>query len=70
MRGTAHHRGRKVILFDSNDEMICASEVSEDDALDRSGRSKHYAKVLVQATEEEKKRIREMINKQKQRKIQ
>jgi hypothetical protein len=41
--------------------MIPASEVSEDDALDRSVRSKYYSKVMVHATEEEKKRIREMI---------
>lgn len=45
--------------------MIPASEASEDDALDRSVRSKYYARVMVYATEEEKKRLREMIYKQK-----
>lgn len=36
MRGTAHHRGKKIVYFDSNDEMVCGSEVSqteEDDSV-------------------------------------
>lgn len=28
MRGTAHHKGKKIVYFDSNDEMVCGSEVS------------------------------------------
>lgn len=70
MRGTAHQRGRKIIYFDSNDEMVCGSDISGDDLLDGTGKNKSYAKVLLKATEDERKRIREMINKQKQRKIQ
>ncbi|CDW78668.1 UNKNOWN [Stylonychia lemnae] len=70
LKGPLHQNGRKVVFFDSNDEMIPASEASEDDALDRSVRSKYYARVMVCATEEEKKRLREMIYKQKQKKIQ
>lgn len=80
MRGTAHHRGKKIVYFDSNDEMVCGSEVSqteEDDSvimgqnqLQGISKNRQYAKVFVQATEDERKRIREMIAKQKQRKIQ
>lgn len=40
MRGTAHHKGKKVVYFDSNDEMVCGSEVSqseEEDSLNTRG---------------------------------
>eukprot|EP00347_Sterkiella_histriomuscorum_P014282 403361476 len=81
MRGTAHNRGRKIVYFDSNDEMVYGSEISLSDDEDslKNGknqlqverqRNRQYAKVFVQATEDERKRIREMIAKQKQKKIQ
>jgi len=41
--------------------MIPASEFSEDDVLDRSVRSKYYAKEMRDATEQEKKRLRELM---------
>jgi hypothetical protein len=31
MKGTAHHRGNKVVYFDSNDEMVCGSDFSYSD---------------------------------------
>jgi hypothetical protein len=73
MKGNAHHKANKVYYFDSNDEMFCGSEVSfsegESDCLNDTfelkKKNKRYAKVFMQATEDERKRIRELISKQK-----
>jgi hypothetical protein len=62
--GNSKHKSKKVIYFDSNDEMLCESDISESEVNgDESGKNKNYTKVLLKATEDEKKRIREMINK-------
>lgn len=62
----------RVVYFDSNDEMVCESDVSQNNLTEGEDgyRGKNYTKVMLKATEQEKKRIREHINKQKKRNIQ
>jgi hypothetical protein len=52
--------------------MVCESDVAKDQNSegDDGSKSKNYTRVLMKASEEERKRIREMINKQKKRNIQ
>ena len=67
------NKGRRAVYFDSNDEMVYQSEISDSTGQnlnDSEGKDRIYTKVLLQATEEEKKRIREVLIKQKKRNIQ
>jgi hypothetical protein len=54
---------RKVVYFDSNDEMFFESEISDSD-ITTSGNTNHksYTKVLLKQTEEERRAMRDMIS--------
>lgn len=62
-RSAAKIKAKKAIYFDSNDEMVCESEISEDGLNEGQIRDKRYNRVMMQATEEEKRRLRELIYK-------
>jgi len=58
-------KGRRTVYFDSNDDMVYGSDVSQENLTDGEDglKGKNYSKVVLRATEEEKKRLRELINK-------
>jgi hypothetical protein len=55
--GARSYPKRKVIYFDSNDEMFYESEISDCD-LTHNGNHKNFTKVTLKATEEERRAMR------------